>query len=202
MSRSPLLLPLLLLAAAVSCSHSFGLTTTPTLSHRAAPRLSTPTSTLHPRHYSSSSSSTFPSVRKYTTHLKDATTATTPPDPAEHGGTSTTTASIFNLVKGIVGAGVLSLPAGKILYYNNESYFLIRRIVALKFILTSYHHSLITQSHYRCRILCQCSIGNHSCHCAHCCYWWYKWILLLLDWQSLCLYRCRIVSRSMVQVSG
>jgi hypothetical protein len=32
--------------------------------------------------------------------------------PAEEGGTSTTTASIFNLVKGIVGAGVLSLPAG------------------------------------------------------------------------------------------
>lgn len=41
--------------------------------------------------------------------------------PEEGGGTSTTTASIFNLVKGIVGAGVLSLPAGVAAFGNAPS---------------------------------------------------------------------------------
>jgi hypothetical protein len=35
------------------------------------------------------------------------------PEQPVSGGTATITSEIFNLVKGIVGAGVLSLPAGE-----------------------------------------------------------------------------------------
>ena len=62
-----------------------------------------------------------PSFSQTKTCLYDATVPATPENPAEHGGTSTTTASIFNLVKGIVGAGVLSLPAGVAAFANAPS---------------------------------------------------------------------------------
>lgn len=103
MSRYPLFV--LLLAAAVSSCHSFSVGKS-TSTRRAAPTLvrSPPT-----KHNTRSSTS-----------LRDATTST-PENPAEHGGTSTTTASIFNLVKGIVGAGVLSLPAGVAAFANAPS---------------------------------------------------------------------------------
>jgi hypothetical protein len=53
------------------------------------------------------------------THLFDASAAAVPApeessgSSATSGGTATISNEIFNLVKGIVGAGVLSLPAGK-----------------------------------------------------------------------------------------
>jgi hypothetical protein len=56
-------------------------------------------------------------VKASPTRLFDATAAIVPePDePTTSGGTATISNEIFNLVKGIVGAGVLSLPAGKCL---------------------------------------------------------------------------------------
>lgn len=107
MIRNPLLV--LILALIVPFSHSFGVTR--------------PTLVRHHPSFSSSQSSPHYKRSTFTTLLKDATTTTTPipPDPAEHGGTSTTTASIFNLVKGIVGAGVLSLPAGVAAFANAPS---------------------------------------------------------------------------------
>jgi hypothetical protein len=45
--------------------------------------------------------------------LADATSAVAPA-PLGGGGTATISNEIFNLVKAIVGAGVLSLPAGKV----------------------------------------------------------------------------------------
>jgi len=107
MARYPLLV--LLLATVVSLSDSFGVRTT---LPRSAPSLvgCSPTTPSFQQQY-----------RKQTTILKDATTSTPPEFPAEHGGTSTMTASVFNLVKGIVGAGVLSLPAGVAAFANAPS---------------------------------------------------------------------------------
>ena len=53
-------------------------------------------------------------LKNSSTKLFEATAAAIPaPDGASTGGgTATISNEIFNLVKGIVGAGVLSLPAG------------------------------------------------------------------------------------------
>ena len=101
MARYSLVL-LLLAVFAVSECHAFGTAKTP-------------------KSYSPTRAAAPP--RKHATKLKDATTSTPESSntPAEHGGTSTTTASIFNLVKGIVGAGVLSLPAGVAAFSNAPS---------------------------------------------------------------------------------
>ena len=94
-------------------SHSFGVTTLP----RSAPRLLHPPSSTAPPYLQQHHPR-----KQHSTLLLDATTASPAPEnPAEHGGTSTTSASIFNLVKGIVGAGVLSLPAGVAAYGSAPS---------------------------------------------------------------------------------
>ena len=53
-------------------------------------------------------------VKRSSTKLYDAPggAVAIPADSAPSGGTATISNEIFNLVKGIVGAGVLSLPAG------------------------------------------------------------------------------------------
>lgn len=65
-------------------------------------------------------------------------------DSSEDSGTSTMTASIFNLVKGIVGAGVLSLPAG-IAAFGNAPSAVIPAIALIAVIggLSGYCFSLI-----------------------------------------------------------
>lgn len=107
MARYPLVL-LLLAVAAVSC-HSFSIVKTPK-------RYASPVG-------GGGGGGAARSPRQQTRRLSQAqaTTASSPELPAEHGGTSTTTASIFNLVKGIVGAGVLSLPAGVAAFANAPS---------------------------------------------------------------------------------
>jgi len=111
------LLLLLLTASAVSFCHSFAVKTS------SLPRAPlAPHRLVVPSYYSTAAAAASKQHSITSTSLKDATSATEVPEhPAEHGGTSTTTASIFNLVKGIVGAGVLSLPAGVAAFANAPS---------------------------------------------------------------------------------
>jgi hypothetical protein len=51
-------------------------------------------------------------IKNSSTKLYEATAAAVPAPGSSGGGTATISNEIFNLVKGIVGAGVLSLPAG------------------------------------------------------------------------------------------
>jgi hypothetical protein len=53
--------------------------------------------------------------------LADATSAVVPA-PVGGGGTATISNEIFNLVKAIVGAGVLSLPAGKFHFFYGDKW--------------------------------------------------------------------------------
>ena len=54
------------------------------------------------------------------------------------GGTATIPNEVFNLVKSIVGAGVLSLPAGRFLSHGNAHLCLVLETKTNK--LTSYHY--------------------------------------------------------------
>ena len=92
---------------------------------------------------------------------------------------STTGASVpnevFNLVKAIVGVGVLSLPAGK--------------FVVSKFLLTRSANTS-TPSHIlsrRCRLRKR-TLCHHSCCCLDCYHWCFEWIWLLSNWPCLLLH--------------
>lgn len=62
----------------------------------------------------------------------------------DEGSTSTMKAAIFNLVKGIVGAGVLSLPAGVAAFGDNKSAIIPGvALVTIAGILSGYNFSLI-----------------------------------------------------------
>jgi hypothetical protein len=52
-------------------------------------------------------------VTPRTTSLKAEAAAAEVPRGGESGGTATIPTEVFNLIKSIVGAGVLSLPAGR-----------------------------------------------------------------------------------------
>lgn len=58
--------------------------------------------------------------RQYSTKLYESISVATPEQPTS-GGTASISSEIFNLVKGIVGAGVLSLPAGIAAFGNAPS---------------------------------------------------------------------------------
>jgi hypothetical protein len=55
----------------------------------------------------------FSSVTARSTRLQADATAVEVPRGGESGGTATIPTEVFNLIKSIVGAGVLSLPAGR-----------------------------------------------------------------------------------------
>ena len=55
----------------------------------------------------------YASVTARSTRLQADATAVEVPRGGESGGTATIPTEVFNLIKSIVGAGVLSLPAGR-----------------------------------------------------------------------------------------
>jgi hypothetical protein len=55
----------------------------------------------------------YPTVDARSTILQVEATAADVPRGGESGGTATIPTEVFNLIKSIVGAGVLSLPAGR-----------------------------------------------------------------------------------------
>lgn len=122
--------------------------------------------------------------------------------PAEEGGTSTTTASIFNLVKGIVGAGVLSLPAGgcpqcvptAIVPYNTLASSNNKKDSRLPFFSSSFAH--------RSRRLWQCTIRCHSRRGVDCLHWYHECLLFLSHWQSVLSHGCHELPRSVGQERG
>lgn len=92
------IVPILILATAVSASQSVGKSRSPSL--KESPRL--------------------PDLRKAVPNLFKKKEAG-PPAPKVGGGTATIPSEVFNLVKAIVGAGALSLPVGVAAFGNAPS---------------------------------------------------------------------------------
>jgi hypothetical protein len=95
---------LLLAVGSVDAFSTPSLRTTPTLVPQASVSFSNSYAPIHS------------AGRKQTQLFADAAAVPAPEEDsssATSGGTATISNEIFNLVKGIVGAGVLSLPAGK-----------------------------------------------------------------------------------------
>ena len=111
-------------------------------------------------------------AKRSPTRLFDATAAAVPvPDePSTSGGTATISNEIFNLVKGIVGAGVLSLPAG-----------MNPLVVEMRTTLSLPIHVAHT-FHLRYRSVWQCSIsGSTSCR-VDCRHWYSQWLWFFPNW--------------------
>jgi Transmembrane amino acid transporter protein len=94
---------------------------------------------------------TINTISKDSNSLRSTATADNAPQPRKtSGGTATIPALIFNLVKGIVGAGVLGLPAG-IVAFGNAPSAAIPALVLITFIgiLSAYGFSMTDSSSFR-----------------------------------------------------
>lgn len=82
------------------------------------------------------------------------------PRGGESGGTASIPSEVFNLIKSIVGAGVLSLPAGKEKNRVCLSSFVVHRIFSDTDPFPLYRG---------CR-LWKCTKCSYPCNCLDCCY--------------------------------